>query len=109
VTLNLSLPCTTFGFEIEPDEWDMFPVSTRFYNGSTLLGTVSQNINGDAGAMLAAATSTTPITRVVITVPAEANGFAMAKNPAESAISTLLDSLARNLTAPDAAASRRAS
>jgi hypothetical protein len=79
VTLNLSLPSTTFGFEIQPNIWDTFTVSANFYHGATLLGTVSQSISGDAGALLAAASSTTPITSVVITIPADANGFAMAQ------------------------------
>jgi hypothetical protein len=80
VTLTLSLPSTTFGFEIEPNVYNTFTVSVDFYNGSTLLGTVSRTINGNAGALLAAASgTTTPITSVVITTPASANGFAMAQ------------------------------
>lgn len=79
VTLTLSLPAATFGFEVEPDQDGSFPVSVNFYNGSTLLGTVSRNITGDAGALLMAASSTTPITSVVITIPAGADGFAMAQ------------------------------
>jgi hypothetical protein len=79
VTLTLSLPASTFGFEIEPDQIGLFPVSVSFYNGSTLLGTVQRNINGNAGALLTAASSTTPITSVAIAIPADALGFAMAQ------------------------------
>jgi hypothetical protein len=79
VTLTPSVPCTTFGFEIEPNVWDTFTVSVNFYHGGTLLGTVSQSINGNGGAKLAAASSSTTITSVVITISADASGFAMAQ------------------------------
>jgi hypothetical protein len=48
-------------------------------SGSTVLGTVTQNINGSAGALLAAGSSTSPITSVIITAPPAAGGFAMAQ------------------------------
>jgi hypothetical protein len=79
LTLNLSVPSRTFGFEIEPDNFAVFTVSAAYYSGATLLGTISQSINGNAGALLAAGSSTTPITSVVITIPAAASGFAMAQ------------------------------
>jgi hypothetical protein len=79
LTLTPSLPCTTFGFEIEPDVWDFFTVSANFYSGSILIGTVSRSINGNAGALLMAASSNAPITSVVITISEDANGFAMAQ------------------------------
>jgi len=79
VTLTLSLPATTFGFEIEPDSDSVFPINVNYYNGSTLLGTVSRNVSGDAGALLVAASSITPITSVVITISSDAFGFAMAQ------------------------------
>ena len=79
VTLTLSAPATTFGFELQPDIRSVFAVSANFYNGSTLLGTVSQSINGDAGARLMAASSTTPITSVVIAISADASGFGIAQ------------------------------
>ena len=79
VTLTLSLPASTFGFEIEPDQVGSFLVNVNFYNGSTLLGTVSRNISGNAGALLTAASATARITSVVITIPAGADGFGMAQ------------------------------
>jgi hypothetical protein len=48
-------------------------------NGSTVLGTVTRSINGSAGALLAAATSSPAITSVVLTIPSGANGFAIAQ------------------------------
>jgi|SRR5579883_2785851 len=79
LTLTLSVPSATFGVEIEPDLLSTYTISAAFFNGGTLLGTISQNISGSAGALLAAASSTSPITSVVITAPAAASGFAMAQ------------------------------
>ena len=79
VTLALSLPASIFGFEIEPNLDSGFPINVNYYNGSTLLGTVSRNVAGNAGALLMAASSGTPITSVVITLSSGASGFAMAQ------------------------------
>lgn len=83
LTVALSVPSHTFGFEIEPNGSGTTPqtyvITAQFYNGATLLGTVSQSINWQSGALLAAASDSTPITSVVITAPASANGFAMAQ------------------------------
>lgn len=78
-TITLSQPTTTFGVEIEPDTFGAFSISVDFMNGATNLGTVTLSPNGSAGALLFAASSTTPITSVVITAPAGANGFALAQ------------------------------
>ena len=79
VTLNLAIPSQTFGVEVEPDDFAVFTISAAFYSGGTLLGTVSQAVNGSAGALLAGGSSAFPITSVVITAPASAGGFAMAQ------------------------------
>jgi hypothetical protein len=79
LTLALSVPSRTFGFEIEPDTLSNFTISAAYYSGGTLLGTISQSINGHGGALLAAGSSNLPITAVVITAPSGANGFAMAQ------------------------------
>jgi hypothetical protein len=80
LTLTLSSGVTTFGLEIEPNTFGSYDITATFYNGSTVLGTVTRNINGSAGALLAAASSSgTPITRVVISSVAGANGFAIAQ------------------------------
>jgi hypothetical protein len=79
LTLTLAVPATTFGFEVEPDSFAVFTISADFYSGARFLGTVSQSINGSAGALLAAGSSAYPITSVVITAPSGANGFAMAQ------------------------------
>ena len=86
VTLTLSAPANTFGFEVEPsNRGTTFPapptqyaISATFLNGSTVLGTVTRAIPED-GALLEAASSVTPITSVVVTAPLAAGGFALAQ------------------------------
>lgn len=79
LTLTLSAPVSTFGFEVEPDAFASVPITATFMNGATVLGTVTRTINGNAGALLAAASDSTPITSVVITAPSGADGFAIAQ------------------------------
>lgn len=66
VTLTFSVPVTTVGFEAEPDPFEVHTITATFKYGTTVLGTISLPINGDAGAQLEAATDTQPITSVVI-------------------------------------------
>ena len=79
LTLTLSTPTTTFGFELEPNTFGVFPISVAFMNGSTTLGTVARSPNGASGSLLFAATSSTPITHAVITATGGGNGYAMAQ------------------------------
>jgi len=83
LTMTLAVPSYTFGFEIEPngagETQAAYLITAQFYNGATLLGTMSQNINWQSGALLAAGSDSSPITSVVITAPPSANGFAMAQ------------------------------
>ncbi|MEY2538015.1 MAG: hypothetical protein QOG67_1755 [Verrucomicrobiota bacterium] len=68
VTLLFSKPLSTFGLEAEPDALEgTFPVRLDFFNGATLLGTVSNDLTG-FGAALFAASSMTPITSVTLTI-----------------------------------------
>lgn len=64
VTITLSTPTTIFGVEVEPDPFSVHTISATFLNGSTVLGTVSQSVNGQAGALLAAASDTQSITSI---------------------------------------------
>lgn len=77
LTLTLSSPTTTFGLEIEPSAFSVHSVTVTFMNGSTTLGSVTRSVDGNAGALLFAATNTTPITSVVLSVPSAAGGFAI--------------------------------
>jgi len=80
LTIGLSLPAYTFGFELEPDLYEIDPVTARFYDGASLVGTISQSVNGEGGALLFAATTTTsPFTSVVITDAYTADDFAIAQ------------------------------
>jgi hypothetical protein len=83
LTIALSAPVNTFGFEIEPANSGGFPptpflFNATFLNGTNTLGAVSRSVTFN-GAMLIAATSTTPITSVRITAPATAGGWAIAQ------------------------------
>lgn len=78
LTLNLLVPSTTFGIEIQPGNTSN--VTASFYQGSTLVGSILQNVNSTSGALLFAATSySNPFTSVTVSVPGTAIGFAMAE------------------------------
>ncbi|MGB9458131.1 MAG: hypothetical protein WCB12_18920 [Bryobacteraceae bacterium] len=79
LTLTLSVPAHTLGFEIESDAFAIVPFTANFYSGGTLLGTVSITVNGHAGALLAGGSDRATITSVVVTTTAAAGGFAMAQ------------------------------
>jgi hypothetical protein len=80
-TLTITLPTgnTIFGFEVEPNGPGTFLVTATYYNGATVLGSIPLSIPANSGALLAAASSSTPITSVVVTAPGGAGGFAMAQ------------------------------
>jgi hypothetical protein len=79
LSLTLSTPVYTFGFEYEPNTFDVFSVSVAFMNGATTLGTVTRSPNGASGSLLFAASSSTPITGAVITATGGGNGYALAQ------------------------------
>lgn len=79
LTITLSPPQAVFGFELEPNGPGTFAMTTTFLNGATTLGSIPLNIPANSGALVSAASSSTPITSVVITAPAGANGFALAQ------------------------------
>ncbi len=66
VRFNLSMPVSIFGFEAEPNPFDVYTMTAQFYDASgNLLGTISRDVHGNAGARLFAAQSGTPISYVV--------------------------------------------
>ncbi|SFB20144.1 MULTISPECIES: hypothetical protein [unclassified Bacillus (in: firmicutes)] len=66
-TVNLAVPVSTFGFELEPDPFDWRNYTVEYYSGSTLVGTINKDVNGNAGAKLFAVTSQgAQIDRVVV-------------------------------------------
>ena len=67
LTISLSQAATTFGFELEPDLYQTDEVTASYFSGSTLVGTIDLFPNGNSGALLyAASTTTNPFTSVVI-------------------------------------------
>lgn len=77
VTLTFSVPVTTFGVEMMPNTPTLFSSYTttaRFFDGSTLVGTISLGLLSPGGARLfAASTTTAEFTSVNLT--AQSGGF----------------------------------
>ncbi len=55
LTIKLSVPSCIFGFELEPNPFRVVPYTVDFYSGTTLVGSISMDVSGDAGARLFAA------------------------------------------------------
>ncbi|NLH98981.1 MAG: hypothetical protein GX446_05745 [Chthonomonadales bacterium] len=55
LTLSFSQQVGIFGFEAEPDPYGQYLMTARFYNGASLVGSISQYVEGNAGARLFAA------------------------------------------------------
>lgn len=69
LTMDLSMPVTTFGFELEPNPFSQedFEVDFVFLSGPTIVGTISLTIDGFAGARLfAASTQDLPFDQIII-------------------------------------------
>lgn len=79
INLTLSSPVFTFGFELEPNNNGLFNVQVQFLHGLTVLDTDTLSVNGSGGALLFAATESTAINNVTISLPAGSGGFAMAQ------------------------------
>lgn len=79
LTISFSKAQNTFGLEIEPDQFATEETTAAFFGGSKLVGTIDLFPNGNAGALLfAASTSTDPFTRIVIT-NLDGDDFAIAR------------------------------
>ena len=78
--INLSVPTSTFGFELQPNLTSIYEFNVGFYDGDTLVGGITRFIDGYGGARLIAATSTTrKFTDIVIyNFDGQARGFALA-------------------------------
>jgi hypothetical protein len=69
MTMDLSLPVTTFGFELEPNPFSTqdFDVEFVFLSGPTIVGTISLSVEGFAGSRLfAATTQDLPFDQIII-------------------------------------------
>lgn len=85
LTITLNGIAAVLGVEIEPDNFVTVPISATYYDQfHTPLFSITQNVNGSAGARLFAGVCTTEgIHSVTITAPASAGGFAIAKPRSE--------------------------
>jgi hypothetical protein len=88
VTLAFSVPVTTFGVEMMPNTPTLFfpyTMTAKFYDGSTLVGTISKGLSSPGGARLfAASTTTAHFTSVNLTAqrgnfPSGTTGFEVAQ------------------------------
>jgi len=79
--IQMSVPSTTFGFELQGNTFTVNSFAVQFYEGPTLVGNISQNVDGTSGARLFAGfTTNQPFTSVVINnVDGLSNGFAIAQ------------------------------
>lgn len=80
IEIQLSLPTSTFGFEIEGNNYHSTYFSVTYFAGDEILGSIDHYIRGAYGARLAAVTSLgSRITGVTIrNTYGDAGGFAMA-------------------------------
>jgi hypothetical protein len=66
VTVTLSAPLMVFGLEAQPNTAVVSPITATFFSGMSQVGQIMQNVDGNAGALLFAATSTTSFDSVVL-------------------------------------------
>src|SRR5262249_43497717 len=88
VTLTFTVPVTTFGVEMMPNFPPLFfphTTTAKFYDGATLVGTISKGLSSPGGARLIAAhTNTEEFTSVNLTAqlgnfPSGTKGFEIAQ------------------------------
>jgi N-acetylneuraminic acid mutarotase len=80
LTLSLTRPASIVGFELETNSFDVFTFTVDFYAGAVLLGSVIQDISGNAGARLLAGRSDGAlIDGAIVSVSGDPGGFAIAQ------------------------------
>lgn len=80
LTLTLSRPASVVGFELETASFDVFTFTVDLYSGAQLVGSVVQDIEGNAGARLLAGRSDGPlIDRAEVSVSGDPGGFSIAQ------------------------------
>jgi hypothetical protein len=77
-TLTLSQPVAIFGFELEPADFGTHSYTVDYYNGSTLLGSITIGVEGNAGARLFAQEVSGNLINKVTVGGDSSDGFAMA-------------------------------
>ncbi|QMW21957.1 PEPxxWA-CTERM sorting domain-containing protein [Sandaracinobacteroides saxicola] len=81
LTFTFSKPVTAWGFEAEPNDFGTHGFTVDYYNGATLVGSISRSIVGNSGARLLAAVydGANRFTSVTVTADSGARGFAVAQ------------------------------
>lgn len=68
--LSFSQAVSAFGFELEPSNFGVYPVSAQFFSDAALVGSISLSVDGNAGALLFAASDVgSPFTKIDIAGP----------------------------------------
>jgi hypothetical protein len=83
LALEFTEPYSIFGFEAEPESLAVSTITANFFEGGTLLGSISLPVDGSGGALLFAATTDAAFTRVTVQDLAD-SGFAIAEVRAAS-------------------------
>ncbi len=78
LTINLTQPSQIFGFELEPNSFSVSTYTINFYNGTTLLDTITHQFVGAYNAILVALISECPIDCVEI-MGTRSYGFSIAQ------------------------------
>jgi hypothetical protein len=66
IRISLDQPALVFGFEAEPQVFGLQTITARFFDPGGLAGTITQDVEGDAGARLFAAFDSRGFTDVLI-------------------------------------------
>jgi PEP-CTERM motif len=66
MTVTLDQPVSIFGVEAQPNTAVVSSMIASFFSGADLLGEIALDVDGNGGARLFAASSTTPFDRIVI-------------------------------------------
>lgn len=76
VAISLSVPVSTFGFELHPNNFAAYDFQIEFFSEGNLVGSILRNANGVAGgAKLMAATTDASFDYILITATGNPNGF----------------------------------
>lgn len=86
VEFTFSKRLSTWGFEAEGNPFDTRTFTVDYYDGATLVGSISRSIDGNAGARLLAATLASGFTRAVVSTDTD---FAVAQLRYELASSAI--------------------
>jgi hypothetical protein len=65
LTVTFNQPVVTFGLEAQPNTSVVSSILASFYQGASLIGEIPLDVDGNAGARLFAAASTTPFDKIV--------------------------------------------